>query len=76
MKQLTIKQMQAIDNMYESINFCNEYLIYLHTKNMRIGRPHKNDEVSILFRAMEKIKNGIETYENRKNAMEAEKWLK
>ena len=63
MKQLTIRQMQAIDNMYKSINRGNEYIIYLHALNN--DNPSISDEASILLRAMDKIKNGIETYENR-----------
>ena len=61
--QLTIKQMEAIYNMYTNINFGNAYLIYL---NCVEGYPHKNDEVAILFRGMEKIRIGIETYHNQK----------
>ena len=70
MKQLTIKQMQAIDNMYEYINRGNEYIIYLHT--LTIGNPSISNEASILLRAMDKIKNGIETYENRKKLTKEE----
>ena len=74
MKQLTIRQMQAIDNMYKSINRGNEYIIYLHALNN--DNPSISDEASILLRAMDKIKNGIETYENRKKAIKEELWLK
>ena len=63
MKQLTIRQMQAIDNMYKSINRGNEYIIYLHVLNN--DNPIISDEALILLRAMDKIKNGIKTYENR-----------
>ena len=70
MKQLTIKQMQAIDNMYESINRGNEYIIYLHA--LTIGNPSISNEASILLRAMDKIKNGIETYENREKLTKEE----
>ena len=64
MKQLTIKQMEAIDNMFEYVNNGNEYIIYIHS--MTIGYPHRNDEPSILLRAMHKIKEGIKTVERSK----------
>ena len=70
MKQLTIRQMQAIDNMYKSINRGNEYIIYLHVLNN--DNPIISDEASILLRAMDKIKNGIETYENREKLTKEE----
>jgi hypothetical protein len=70
MKQLTIRQMQAIDNMYKSINRGNEYIIYLHALNN--DNPIMSDEALILLRAMDKIKNGIETYENREKLTKEE----
>ena len=70
MKQLTIRQMQAIDNMYKSINRGNEYIIYLHALNN--DNPIISDEALILLRAMDKIKNGIETYENREKLTKEE----
>lgn len=62
--------MQAIDNMYKSINRGNEYIIYLHALNN--DNPIMSDEALILLRAMDKIKNGIETYENREKLTKEE----